>query len=154
MSRQVTSTQRIIDNLRRVIQIVADYSKAVERSTGLTGPQLWALKILSSTSPLHVSDLARRMYLSPATVVGILDRLEIKGLVTRTRSIIDRRVVDLHLTEMGEVFAVKAPDVAQSMLMKGLDEMSDEQFAFVDEGMKQMVRILKAEHIVPQPLHG
>lgn len=144
----------IIDNLRRVFQAINEYSKAAERSTGLTGPQLWAVKILANTAPLRVSDLAGMMYLRPATVVGILDRLEGKELVTRTRSEHDRRTVNLHLTEKGRELAEKAPEVAQDMLLKGLDELTDKQFSSVEEGMKLMVRMLGAEQIIPQPLHG
>ncbi len=154
MGKDKKATPEIIDNLRRVFQAINEYSKTAERSTGLTGPQLWALKILDNTSPIRVSDLAQRMYLRPATVVGILDRLEMKGLVSRTRSTEDRRAVDLTLTETGKLLAAKSPEVAQVMLMKGLDKLTDEQYSTVEEGMKLMVRLLGAEHMTPQPLHG
>lgn len=148
------SAPEIIDNLRRVFQAINEYSKNAERLTGLTGPQLWALKILSTNAPLRVSSLARQMFLHPATVVGILDRLEAKGLVTRTRSTEDRRAVNLHLSASGKELVEKAPEIAQVMLVKGLDQLTDEQFSCVEEGLKQMVRILGAEHFTPQPLRG
>lgn len=144
----------VIDNLRRVFQAINGYSKNAERITGLTGPQLWAMKLLASSSSIKVSELARRMFLHPATVVGIIDRLEIKDLVTRTRSKEDRRVVHIELTSLGQELIANAPEVAQVMLMNGLDELSDEQFSQVEDGMQQLVRILGAEQITPQPLHG
>lgn len=154
MKKKADDIQAVVDNLRRVFQAINEYSKNAEKKTGLTGPQLWAIKLLANESPLKVSELARRMFLTPATVVGILDRLETKGLVTRTRSKEDRRVVDIDLTGVGKDLIAKAPEVAQVMLVKGLDDLTDEQFSNVEEGMKQMVRILGAEHILPQPLHG
>lgn len=144
----------IIDNLRRVFQAINEYSKTAEKTTGLTGPQLWAIKLLASTSPLRVSDLARLMYLHSATVVGIVDRLESKGLVSRTRSTEDRRSIELHLTENGQAIAAQAPEVAQALLIKGLDTLSDEQFQQVEEGMKLVVQLLGAADITPQPMHG
>jgi hypothetical protein len=36
----------IMDNIRRVFQIVNDNSKKVECETGITGPQLWAIKLV------------------------------------------------------------------------------------------------------------
>jgi len=144
----------VIDNLRRIFQAVTEYSRSAERETALTGPQLWALKILAQDAPLRVSELARRMYLRPATVVGILDRLETKGLVTRNRSETDRRAVDLDLTGAGRTLVANAPEVAQTMLIKGLETLSDEQFSQVLEGMQHMVRLLGAEHLTPQPLHS
>lgn len=153
MENRDVATPEIIDNLRRVFQAICEFSKEAEHATGLTGPQLWVLKILGNTSPLRLSDLARQMYLRPATVVGIIDRLEAKGLVARSRSSKDRRVVDLSLTDQGRTLVSNAPEVAQSLLVKGLSGLSVEQFACVDEGMKQMVRLLGAEHVVPQPLN-
>lgn len=154
MKNNRMATPEIIDNLRRVFQAVTEYSKTAERSTGLTGPQLWAVKILYNTAPIRVSELAQRMYLRPATVVGILDRLEMKGVVSRVRSTEDRRAVDLTLTESGRLLATKSPEVAQVMLVKGLDDLTDEQFSAVEEGMKLMVSMLGAEHMTPEPLHG
>lgn len=154
MEKGRKTTTEIIDNLRRIFQAITEYSKTVERSTGLTGPQLWAVKILDNTAPIRVSELAQLMYLSSATVVGILDRLEIKGLIIRSRSTTDRRAVDLHLTDAGKLLAAKSPEVAQFLLVKGLDELTNEQFSVVELGMKHMVRMLGAEHITPQPLHG
>jgi hypothetical protein len=55
---------------------------------------------------------------------------------------------------MGKQLADKAPEVAQVMLMKGLDELTEEQFSTVEEGMKLMVKMLGAENLSPQPLHG
>ena len=144
----------VIDNLRRISQAISQYSRTAVKVTELTGPQLWALKILANTAPIRVSELARQMFLRPATVVGILDRLEAKGLVTRTRSTEDRRAVDIDLSEKGKAVVAKSPEVAQTMLVKGLGALPDEQFRTVVEGMKQMVRILDAEHITPQPLHS
>lgn len=154
MWNKAVEIPEVIDNLRRIFQAVNEYSRNAERKTALTGPQLWALQILANSPSMRVSELARQMYLSPATVVGILDRLETKGLVTRTRSKEDRRVVNLDLTERGLELVANAPKVAQILLVKGLEALSDEQFCHVVEGMQHMVRILSAEHLTPQPLHG
>ena len=154
MNRNRETIPEIIDNLRRIFQAINEYSRSAEQSTGLTGPQLWALKILSGTSPMRVSELAQSMCLRPPTVVGILDRLEIKGLVFRTRSTEDRRAVDLHLTDAGKLMAANSPEVAQAMLLNGLNELSDEQYICVAEGMKLTSKMLGAERFTPLPLHS
>src|SRR5664279_4265199 len=101
MKKKTEEIQAVVDNLRRVFQAINEYSKNAERTTELTGPQLWAMKILANYAPIRVSEIARRMFVHPATIVGILDRLETKRLVTRTRSKEDRRVVDIDLTPLG-----------------------------------------------------
>ena len=142
----------ILDNLRRVFQVVHGYSKRAERVAGLTGPQLWAMKVLAESAPIRVSDLARRMYLQPPTVVGILDRLEQQGQVARTRSTKDNRVVEVSLTEKGEETVAKVPQVAQGLLLTGLKGLDPEQLETVSEGLELLVGILGARQIPPQLL--
>lgn len=154
MQKKRQEIEEIINDLRRVFQSINQHSRNAERAAELTGPQLWALQILVLSEPLRVSELASQMYLSPATVVGIVDRLEAKGLVTRTRSKQDRRAVELTLTEKGQELVARAPQVAQTLLLEGLAALSDQELAVVVAGMKQMVRILGAESLTPQPLHG
>jgi MarR family transcriptional regulator, organic hydroperoxide resistance regulator len=146
--------EEVINDLRRVFQSINQHSRNAERAAELTGPQLWALQILVLSAPMRVSELAKRMYLSPATVVGIVDRLEAKGVVTRTRSKEDRRGVELTLTEKGQEVVAKAPQVAQSVLLQGLAALSDQELSVVVAGIKQLVRILGAESLTPQPLHS
>ena len=149
MTDKVKTVAEIIDNIRRVFQVVNEYSKKAERETGLTGPQLWAIKVISEDAPIKVSDLARRMYLHPATVVGILDRLEARGLAARTRSLIDRRVVEVDLTEKGKGLVVTSPEVAQGLLVKGLETLPEEKLQLIAEGLQQLVSILGAQEIPP-----
>lgn len=152
MENTAETISEAIDNLRRAIMAINDYSKKAEKETGLTGPQLWAIKIVAKSAPIKVSEVARQMYLHPATVVGILDRLESKGLVQRTRSTEDRRVVEIDLTEQGRVVIDKAPEVAQGMLVKGLEALSKTSLFHVSKGMREIVRILGAEDLPPQLL--
>jgi len=140
----------IIDDIRRVFQVLVDQSRSVEIETGLTGPQLWVVKLLEETSPMKVSDLARRTYLHPATMVGLLDRLEAKNLVKRTRSEKDRRVVHIDLTEQGQELVKNSPEVVQNLLVKGLEPLAEQKLKKISEGLDQIVHILGAKEVPPQ----
>ncbi len=153
MERKTEEIPAVIDNLRRIFQALSEYANNAEKTTGLTGTQLWGMKLVAEHAPLRVTDLARLMYLHPATIVGILDRLEAKGLITRTRSQQDRRAVDITLSEPGREITARAPETAQDILLKGLEGLSEDEFSRVADGMALMVRILRVEHISPQPLH-
>jgi len=98
----------IIDDVRRVFHGLTEKARKVEHETGLTPTQLVVIKILNDASPMKVSDLAKRMYLHPSTMVGILDRLEIKGLLERTKLGKDRRVVHICLTDSGRELRVRS----------------------------------------------
>ena len=153
ISRKTSRKETIastFDNLRRVVQVVQGYSKRAERVAGLTGPQLWAIKVLSESAPIMVSDLARRMYLHPSTVIGILDRLETRGLARRTRSTEDRRVVTVALTRKGKDAVKKVPVVAQGLLLTGLEDLSDADLRLISKGIELLVGILGARRMPPQ----
>jgi DNA-binding MarR family transcriptional regulator len=150
MSKRSDIVAEIVDNLRRVFQVVNEQSKKAEHATGLTGPQLWAIKTIAQEAPIMVSEIARRMYLHPATVVGILDRLEKQGLVVRIRSTEDRRVVRVELTGQGRALVKKAPEVAQGLLVAGLEKLNAKELINIAEGLDQMAGILGAQNIPPQ----
>lgn len=140
----------INDDIRRIFKVVSEHSLNAERETGLTGPQLWAMKVIAEDASIKVSVLARRMYLHPATVVGILDRLEAKGLVQRIRSKTDRRVVEIELTDSGRVLIENASDVAQGLLVKGLESISRDDLKVVARGLGLVVEMLGASGTPPQ----
>jgi DNA-binding MarR family transcriptional regulator len=150
MTKKSTAVSEIIDNIRRVFKVVNEQSKKAERVTGITGPQLWAIKVIGDSSPIRVSDLSSRMHLHPATVVGILDRLESRGLVERTRSRDDRRVVKVELTGDGKRIVKKAPRVAQGLLVAGLEELSVKKLQEISSALEELVHILGAQEIPPQ----
>jgi MarR family transcriptional regulator, organic hydroperoxide resistance regulator len=150
MNDRSVKISNIVDNLRRIFQILNEQSKKVESATGLTSPQLWAIKVINEHSPIKVSDLASRLYLHPATVVGIIDRLEIHKLVKRRRCEDDRRVVWIELTGKGNDLVKSAPEVAQGLLVTGLEGLSSNNILGIDRSMRQFVKIFGAQKIPPK----
>jgi DNA-binding MarR family transcriptional regulator len=69
---------------------------------GLSYAQYSLLFGLAECAELSSRELADAAYLSPATVTQMLDSLEAHGLVLRTRSARDKRVVLTGLTERGQ----------------------------------------------------
>ena len=68
---------------------------------GLTYPQYLAMLVLWEGDGITVGDLSGRLLTDPGSVTPLLKRLEGIGLITRTRSSSDERVVELHVTEAG-----------------------------------------------------
>lgn len=64
--------------------------------TGLRDVDLAALDLLGRQGPVSPSALARDLQVHPATMTGILDRLEGDGWVKRERDPADRRSVLIH----------------------------------------------------------
>ena len=62
-------------------------------------PQLMCLRTVIANGPLTATAISREIHVSPSTVVGILDRLEDKGLIRRERGREDRRIVFVTATK-------------------------------------------------------
>ncbi|MBI5231143.1 MAG: MarR family transcriptional regulator [Coriobacteriales bacterium] len=74
------------------------------RCPGLEGMQrqgIWVLSALLRSGPARMSDLGVTTEIASASLTGVVDRLEERGLVSRVRSAEDRRVVTVQLTEEG-----------------------------------------------------
>lgn len=136
-----------MQNLRRIVKALEDYSRTVEKRFGLTGPQLWALWELGHAGPLALKDLAARMLLDQSTVVGVVDRLANKGLVIRNTDVTDRRRVSLCLTEQGSRMLRAAPHPAQGHLLVGLESMERLRVEHLYESLQTLVIVLEAEQI-------
>jgi DNA-binding MarR family transcriptional regulator len=146
--------EEIIDNLRRLFYVLTEQSRKAEHETGLTGSQLWVIRMLDGTDPLKVSELARRMLLHPATMVGLLDRLETKGLVQRTRSEKDRRVVHVVLSDQARELVRNSPEVAQGLLVNGLEPLTERKVQIISKGLEQIVSLLGGQEEPPEPIQS
>ena len=149
MTESVDVVAEVIDNIRRVFQVVNEQSKRAEKETGITGPQLWAIKTIAEFAPIKGAELARRMHLHPTTIVGILDRLEARGLATKTRSTLDRRIVEVELTPLGRDLVAGAPEVFQGNLVKGLETLPVDKLQKISDSLAELVNILGAKEVPP-----
>ena len=80
-------------SLRDVSVQLSLLNHQVRSQLELKGADLECLDLISREGPLSPSALARRSGLHPATMTGILDRLERGGWIVRERDPADRRAV-------------------------------------------------------------
>lgn len=76
---------------------------------GVTPPQFDILNVLAQEGDVPLNRLSERLCCACSNVTGIVDRLERDGLVRRERSLEDRRVILLQLTESGRDLWRKIP---------------------------------------------
>lgn len=76
---------------------------------GLTYPQYLVMVSLSNRDGQNVKELGNNLFLG--TLTPLLKRLNVAGLITRTRNPQDEREVLLHLTEKGRALQGQADDV-------------------------------------------
>ena len=142
MATKKTLIKEINGDLRHLVQLLQTRSKRIRKETGVTGPQLQAMKTLSESPGIRISELAERIFLHPATVVGIVDRLEDRGLVARKRSKKDRRQVHVRLTAKGKAALRKTMGTAQDSMPRGLESLPDNKLKRLSISLAQLVRTL------------
>ena len=91
----------------------------------LTYTQYIAMMVLWEEDELTVSEISSRLLTDPGSMTPLLKRLEAEGLLSRTRSREDERVVVVELTDAGRALQEKAKDVPQCIL--GASGMALEQ---------------------------
>ena len=87
---------------------------------GLTLTQLGVLEAILHKGPLTQRELGRKVLTSAGNMTDVVDKLEARGLVRRTRSARDRRIVTVALTPAGQtliqgLFPRHARDIAAAM---------------------------------------
>lgn len=143
---------QILRALRRIIRAVDIHSHKLSSQHRITGPQLGCLLALKEDGPLTSAKLAKMVYLSPSTVVGIIDRLEEKKLVTRTRDSRDRRLVHISITASGEQLVNDAPSLLQDTLSRGLAELPEAEQVSITLALEKLVDLMEARHIDAAPI--
>ena len=87
--------------LKRLTQSITFQVGRRVAGDGLTHAQWVPLLILRMGGPCSVASLVRELDTDAGAMTRLLDRLEAKGLCQRERSVEDRRVVMLSLTDEG-----------------------------------------------------
>jgi DNA-binding MarR family transcriptional regulator len=104
--------------LYNTCSLLTRYSDRVLNSGASVSYQqfLVLLTIATLTPPVSQTNLARKIQRELNSVSMIIDRMEASGLVTRTRSIIDRRTVHLKLTRTGRKLLEQGISVNETLI--------------------------------------
>jgi DNA-binding MarR family transcriptional regulator len=137
----------IFMDLRRIMRAMDVYSRQLATSHGLTGPQMLCLREITSHGALTTGSLARAMALSPATLTGILDRLEARGLVSRERRPEDKRRVLVSLTPHGQQMALELPSPLQERFGSRMTELSTDDQTAIRIALGSIVRMMDLEEL-------
>ncbi len=108
----------------------------------LTPPQFMALFALARAArPRPMSDLTSASLQDAPTMTGIVDRLEKVGLVERTRSDSDRRVVLVQATPAGCTLVRQVQEKLLDDDVAGCAALTDDELAETEQLFRDMFRI-------------
>jgi DNA-binding MarR family transcriptional regulator len=153
MRPQVSAAEEeILRSLRRIIRAVDLYSRKLMTQTGLSGPQVICLRQLAVNGPMQTSHLAEAINLSSATVCGILNRLEQRGLVLRQRQTDDRRRVLVRLSDAGLDTVDNAPPALHDTFLFKLRPLSPDRQQAIRQTLTAIVEMLAADDLDAAPI--
>lgn len=144
--------QQLLIALRKVIRAIDLHSKHLNKTSGLTSPQLLIMLEIDKVSGINSSQVAKNVNLSAATVTNILDRLENKGLVSRVRSTQDKRRVSLYLTEDGKALLLNAPQALQEHFIDKFSNLAQWEQSQLLSSMERLAGMMDANEIDAAPL--
>lgn len=142
----------ILRSLRKIIRAIDLYSHRLSDTCGLTVPQLICLSTIAHSKRLTEIELAKFVHISPSTLVGILDRLELKQFIRRERNLADRRQIFISVTSLGQKTVSRAPSPLHENLAIGLQKLPIKQRANIALSLKHIVDLMEVDSIEAAPL--
>ncbi|WP_172804948.1 MarR family winged helix-turn-helix transcriptional regulator [Actinopolymorpha singaporensis] len=114
-------------------------------SVDLTMTQLRALFVLGASGALSAHELADALGVGPTTLTGIVDRLQVRGLVHRIPDGHDRRVRRVDLTEAGRTLLGDVDEVRRAYQRRMFDRLDDDVLSGLATAVEALARVCAEE---------
>ena len=121
-------TQSVGFLLTKARNLVTAEMDTALKDLDITGPQMGILLAMQRGLASTPFELSKILSVDTGLMTRMLDKLETKGLLARSRSVDDRRVVNLVLTKKGEAIAAEIPKVAPEALNSRLKKFTKTEF--------------------------
>ncbi|WP_339886741.1 MarR family transcriptional regulator [uncultured Flavobacterium sp.] len=96
-------------------EIINQYRPLLE-ALELTYPQYLVMMVLWEEEVLTVNQLGEKLKLDSGTLTPLLKRMQFKGFISRDRSTVDERIVNISLTEKGKFLKEKASCIPTQLM--------------------------------------
>lgn len=142
--RRRDPTESLVRSMRRMAQAIDVRSRRISSQSGFTLPQLIVLQSIAALGEVTTQAISRDASMSAPTVIGVLDKLEARGLVERYRSTRDRRVVHARLTPEGNAALDNSPDLLGDGFIRAFGELSPERQQALAESLDTLFGLMDA----------
>ena len=146
-----TVSDSVMIALRKIIQAIDTNSKKLVKRVGLTGPQLVILQEITRMGEVTAGEIAQAVSLSQATVTGILERMEKRGLLARRRSETDKRRIMVRITRNGQQVLDEAPPLMQEAFVDRFSDLQEWEQTMILSALQRLVSIMDAKAIQAAP---
>ena len=119
----VARTREVLDAIRRIVQALRESSRLAESRVGLSGAQLFTLRMVAESPGLSLNELAERTRTHQSSVSAVVARLARGGLVQKRTANADARRIEIRLSPAGRRLLDRAPQTAQERLVASVDAL-------------------------------
>jgi DNA-binding MarR family transcriptional regulator len=126
--------------LTKARNVLVERMDRAVKPLGLTAQQIGVILMLSCGRGHTPYELSRAMSYDSGSMTRMLDRLEKKGFIVRTRSEADRRMVKLELTQQGREVAQQLPRLGAVVLNEQLQGFTEEDTATLTALLGRLIR--------------
>jgi DNA-binding MarR family transcriptional regulator len=140
MTSEVNRRHRALEvrrALRQVNNQVSLLSHRVSAKADLKDIDLGTMDYLSQYGPLSATAIARGVGIHPATLTGVLDRLERGGWIVRERDATDRRAVVIRVDSKRSADMFAMYEGMNSRMDALLADFSEEQLTVIVEFLRR-----------------
>jgi DNA-binding MarR family transcriptional regulator len=124
-------TERIIADFRATMTAIKRAASERLRRTGVSMAQLNILYLLHRTGEMTMSQLAEGLNVSLSNATGLIDRMEERGFIERSRVPEDRRVVLVRMTPIGTQLLDEHDAMTDDLLRTVLERLRPDELAGV-----------------------
>lgn len=121
---------------------------------GVSMAQLHIMYTLQRSGEMPMSRLAEVLHVSLSNATGLIDRIEERGFVERTRVPEDRRVVMIRVTDAGRRMLEEVDAIGSDLLRSVFGRIGRSQVVAVGRAIAELRRGLEEETGVPSDPHA
>lgn len=138
--------------LRRILRATELFGKELAQAAGLSPVQFRVLQLVAEKGLTTPKALSVQMGVTQGTVTALLDRLQRQEMVSRERSEVDRRQMNIAVTEKGRRTLANAPDPLQQRYVRKFEALSDWEQAQLIASLERVASMLDAEGLDASPV--
>ncbi|MDC0468614.1 MarR family transcriptional regulator [bacterium] len=127
--------------LNRSLDAIMPPYRDLFQEFGVTEQQWRVLRVLWEQKHLTSAQISNLTLLPSPSLVGILDRLERKGLVKRLRSTSDRREINITITNLGRELQSKVMPKVKLIQDQTREKLSPTEWKQINNILKKLDRI-------------
>jgi DNA-binding MarR family transcriptional regulator len=127
-SESFSLTQSVGFLLTKARNLITAEMDTALKDLDITGPQMGIILAMQRGLASTPFELSKMLSVDTGLMTRMLDKLEVKGLLERSRSVDDRRVVNLVLTKKGAEIANEIPKLVPEVLNARLKKFTKAEF--------------------------